>query len=86
MLSDVDAVWNYDKVSNAIKFNSADVRGWRYSAMYSRSSSDLETYDVNPDPQSLWVRGGFPGNASVPARADALACKGQSRKAALPIA
>jgi len=45
MLSDVDAVWNYDKVSNAIKFNSADVRGWRYSAMYSRSSSDLETYD-----------------------------------------
>ena len=47
MLSDVDAVWNYDKVSNAIKFNSADVRGWRYSAMYSRSSSssDLETHD-----------------------------------------
>ena len=34
-LGDVDGSWNYNKISNVIKFNSNDYAGIHYSAMYS---------------------------------------------------
>ncbi|HZZ09053.1 MAG TPA: porin [Paraburkholderia sp.] len=34
-LGDLDGSWNYNKISSVVKFNSTDMHGFRYSAMYS---------------------------------------------------
>jgi predicted porin len=34
-LGDVDGLWNYNKISNAIKISSAELNGWQYTALYS---------------------------------------------------
>lgn len=34
-LGDLDGSWNYNKISNVVKFNSTDIYGFHYSAMYS---------------------------------------------------